>query len=43
VRRFNRESKTTFLIVTHDPRIADQCDRVVEIVDGRVASDRRNG
>jgi lipoprotein-releasing system ATP-binding protein len=29
--------------VTHDPRIADQCDRVVEIVDGRVASDRRNG
>ena len=36
MRRFNRESKTTFLVVTHDPRIADQCDRVVEIVDGRV-------
>jgi len=43
MRRFNRESKTTFLVVTHDPRIADQCDRVVEIVDGRVRSDRRNG
>ena len=42
MRRFNRESRTTFLIVTHDPRIADQCDRVVEIVDGRVRSDRRN-
>ena len=41
MRRFNRESRTTFLIVTHDPRIADQCDRVVEIVDGRVRSDRR--
>jgi lipoprotein-releasing system ATP-binding protein len=42
MRRFNHESKTTFLVVTHDPRIAAQCDRVVEIVDGRVNSDRRN-
>jgi lipoprotein-releasing system ATP-binding protein len=42
MRRFNRESRTTFLIVTHDPRIAEQCDRVVEIVDGRVRSDRRS-
>jgi lipoprotein-releasing system ATP-binding protein len=41
MRRFNRESRTTFLIVTHDPRIAEKCDRVVEIVDGRVRSDRR--
>jgi len=40
MRRFNEEKRTTFLIVTHDPRIADECDRVVEIVDGRVASDR---
>ncbi len=40
MRRCNRESRTTFLIVTHDPRIADQCDRVVEVVDGRVRSDR---
>lgn len=40
MRRFNRELRTTFLVVTHDPRIADQCDRVIEIVDGRIASDR---
>ncbi len=40
MRRFNRDSRTTFLIVTHDPRIAAQCDRVVEIVDGKVRSDR---
>ena len=26
----------TVVIVTHDPRIAEQCERVVEIVDGRV-------
>jgi len=42
MRRFNRESGTTFLIVTHDNRIAAQCDRVIEVVDGRVVSDRLN-
>jgi lipoprotein-releasing system ATP-binding protein len=40
VRRFNRELGTTFLVVTHDPRIAERCERVVEIVDGRIAQDR---
>ncbi|XXU38228.1 hypothetical protein WME93_06345 [Sorangium sp. So ce1000] len=40
MRRFNRELGTTFLVVTHDPRIAEQCDRVIEIVDGRIANDR---
>jgi lipoprotein-releasing system ATP-binding protein len=38
MRRFNRESGTAFLIVTHDPRIADRCDRVIELVDGRLAT-----
>jgi lipoprotein-releasing system ATP-binding protein len=41
MRRFNREFGTTFLVVTHDPRIASRCDRIIEIVDGRVRSDRR--
>lgn len=41
LRRFNRELETTFVVVTHDPRIAERCDRRVEIVDGRVASDTR--
>jgi lipoprotein-releasing system ATP-binding protein len=40
MRRFNRELGTTFLVVTHDPRIAEQCERVIEIVDGRIAGDR---
>jgi lipoprotein-releasing system ATP-binding protein len=39
MRRFNRENGTTFLVVTHDPRIASRCDRVIEIVDGRVCDD----
>jgi putative ABC transport system ATP-binding protein len=32
----------TIVIVTHDPRIAERCERVVEIVDGRIVDDRRN-
>ena len=41
MRRFNRELGTTVLVVTHDPRIAEGCDRVIEIVDGKVKGDRR--
>lgn len=39
LRRFNRELGTTFIVVTHDSRIADQCDRIVTLVDGRIESD----
>jgi len=38
LRRFNRESGTSFLVVTHDPRLAARCDRVIELVDGRIVS-----
>jgi lipoprotein-releasing system ATP-binding protein len=40
LREFNREQGTAFLVVTHDPRLAARCDRVIELVDGRVRSDR---
>jgi lipoprotein-releasing system ATP-binding protein len=42
MREINRERGTTFLIVTHDPRLAARCDRIVEVVDGRLTSDRPN-
>jgi len=32
----NQEMGTTFLVVTHDPRLAQRCKRVVELVDGRI-------
>ncbi|MBK7048198.1 MAG: ABC transporter ATP-binding protein [bacterium] len=36
MRRINREEHTAFLVVTHDLGIAARCDRVVELVDGRI-------
>ncbi len=42
MREVNEASGTTFLIVTHDPRLAQRCDRIVELVDGRIVSDRPN-
>ncbi len=42
LRAVNETSGTTFLIVTHDPRLAQRCDRIIELVDGRFVSDRPN-
>jgi len=42
LREFNRKAGVTFLVVTHDPRLADRCDRIVELVDGRIVADRPN-
>ncbi len=33
------DGKRTVVLVTHDPKIADQADRVLHIVDGRIADD----
>jgi lipoprotein-releasing system ATP-binding protein len=42
MREVNESSRTTFLIVTHDPRLAQRCDRIIELVDGRIVSDKPN-
>jgi lipoprotein-releasing system ATP-binding protein len=42
MRNVNETGGTTFLIVTHDPRLAQRCDRIIELVDGRIVGDRSN-
>jgi lipoprotein-releasing system ATP-binding protein len=39
LRRIHADAGTSFLVVTHDPRMAARCDRIVELVDGRIARD----
>jgi len=41
LRAFNERYGTAFVIVTHDDRLAVQCDRTVHMVDGRVESDTK--
>jgi lipoprotein-releasing system ATP-binding protein len=39
MRRLNHELGMAFLVVTHDPRIAEQSDRIIEMIDGRIVAD----
>ena len=38
-RTFNREFGCAVLLVTHDARLSERCDRTIELVDGRIARD----
>jgi len=36
MRQLNREKNQTFVLVTHDNRIAGESDRIIKIIDGRI-------
>jgi lipoprotein-releasing system ATP-binding protein len=36
MRRANRRNGTSFLLVTHNLSLAERCDRIVQVIDGRV-------
>ena len=39
LRDINEKFNTTFVIITHDRRIAEKADRIIEIKDGRIGMD----
>lgn len=41
IKELHKQGKT-MIVVTHEPEIAAQCERVIELKDGRVDSDRKN-
>lgn len=43
MRELNRANQQTFVVVTHDPRIGEMCDRIIRMHDGLVVSDGLNG
>lgn len=42
-RKFNRDFGCAVLLVTHDPRLSEQCDRTLTLADGNIESDVRAG
>ena len=36
MREVNRDSGTSFLIVTHNLELAQRCDRIIDMIDGRL-------
>jgi lipoprotein-releasing system ATP-binding protein len=41
LRRFNAQFGCAVLVVTHDPRLSETCDRTISLVDGRIVGDVR--
>jgi putative ABC transport system ATP-binding protein len=41
MRDLNQRNRQTFVLVTHEPRIGDMCDRIIQMHDGEIVSDGR--
>lgn len=42
LRNINEQFSTTFIVITHDNRIANMTDRIIEIKDGKIIKDKEN-
>jgi len=42
LRKINKKYHTTFIVITHDRRIAEKADRIIEIKDGKINMDIDN-
>jgi lipoprotein-releasing system ATP-binding protein len=42
LRTINEKLNTTFIVITHDNRIAEKADRIIEVKDGRIVVDSNN-
>jgi len=40
LRRLNKEHNQTFILVTHDERMAEKTERIIRLVDGKITEDR---
>jgi len=41
LRKLNSEHEQTFILVTHDERMAEKTDRIIRLVDGRIAENSK--
>ena len=41
LKSINKKLGTTFLLVTHDSDVAQQCSRILRMEDGQIVSDER--
>lgn len=41
LKKLHREEKRTIIIITHDEKIAKQCERIISLHDGKIVSDQR--
>jgi len=39
LRKINKELETTFVIITHDRKVAEKADRIIELKDGKIYAD----